>query len=549
MSEMVTKKIMRYIVPFSYGLSFDEAIAKIDGGENSLITFEKDQSGNSNGPESDVYDYVRNEFKFDEGNNKSKVGCSYRAKLDANNPVLQLVLDTTLFSNKNIGDQNILILDDLGLLIGRNGVGFLWYEIGTKRETKEAVCLESLEEFQNQFKELCRNDQKVSFWNRITVTERNKDTLTLPEYGIREEKVINNEVKSTFYYEPFSMGIWIAEILSFLQVAFVPERKNPINGILNNAKKKDVSAIERANFHYSIVEGKKKEHTAAFIPDKSLLFTYLSFETQETPEFSEEMVKKLIRLGNGYKSTYAIKKDTEKDVFKTFENIMWYTSQEGCACFALPDEKSKIFMETEMLSKVKTDYFTLYLKSLFQSYSLLMYAERIQNELSAVKTDYVDGTEENAIGDIESDINLFLTKSMATSVSHISHQSDFYIYVKERLHIKEDVDSVTAGLNALSELQKEKIQDLEAQRSDRIQTVMGLFSILAIGSALFDTYSIFKEVFSPEWNFISMIQNHPVRITVFLVVYILVIAVCIVATTYTFKAIRSAWGKNKGKKK
>ena len=47
--------------------------------------------------------------------------------------------------------------------------------------------------------------------------------------------------------------------------------------------------------------------------------------------------------------------------------------------------------------------------------------------------------------ELSNEINLFLTKSMATSVSHVDHQSSFFVYLKECLRIKENVESVTGG--------------------------------------------------------------------------------------------------------
>lgn len=549
MKEHIVEKITRYVVPFSYALPLDEAINRVENCENASITFRKESADIEQCTESDIYEYVRNEFKYSADNNRKKMGCSFKAVLDKNHPVLELVLESKLFSSENIGKQDILVLDELGIILGRNGVGFIWYEFCTQGNEVKPVKVDDFIDFQNQFKELCRNDQKVSFWNRIRVTENNKDYINIPTVGIKEEKRINDEIKQTNYYTPFSMGNWLAELLEFLQVKFTPERKNPIETIYKTVKKKDIDVVNRSNMTYQIIDGEAISKSPKYIPDKALLFSFCCFDVEERTTLDDDIIKNLVYFSNGYKSSYAIEPDIRTKIFTPFSNVAWFVSNEGCAGVALPTPESNEFMRSTLLSKAKVDYFTLYMKCLFQSYSLLSYAERIQNELSAVKTDYLEEAEEKTIENLVGSINLFLTKSMATSVSHIGHQSAFYIYIKERLHIHEDVKSVTSGLESLSEIEKENIQVKEAENSDRIQAVMGLFSVLVIGSALLDTYELLGK-FIPTWDLYSVLAGNPIYIAIYVVVFIFMITVSAIAAVYAFKAIRATrYSSKKNKKK
>ena len=95
MKEHIVEKITRYVVPFSYALPLDEAINRVENCKNASITFRKESVDIEQCTESDIYEYVRNEFKYSGDNNRKKMGCSFKAVLDKNHPVLELVLART----------------------------------------------------------------------------------------------------------------------------------------------------------------------------------------------------------------------------------------------------------------------------------------------------------------------------------------------------------------------------------------------------------------------------------------------------------------------
>ena len=65
---------------------------------------------------------------------------------------------------------------------------------------------------------------------------------------------------------------------------------------------------------------------------------------------------------------------------------------------------------------------------------------------------------------LTSKLNSFLVKGAYASVSHIQHQNGFYQYGIERLNIKEDVQSVTVGVEALAQIQRLKHEALEESK-------------------------------------------------------------------------------------
>jgi hypothetical protein len=89
-------------------------------------------------------------------------------------------------------------------------------------------------------------------------------------------------------------------------------------------------------------------------------------------------------------------------------------------------------------------------------------------------------------------------KGMHTSVSTVQHQNDFYNYVKKRLMIQEDVESIRFGTEALVEMQhmrherneaRQREKEAEIQnRQDRLQNMT-----LAVLS-LFPLFTVFRDL-------------------------------------------------------
>ena len=106
----------------------------------------------------------------------------------------------------------------------------------------------------------------------------------------------------------------------------------------------------------------------------------------------------------------------------------------------------------------------IYILLLYQLYSLIHFSEKIEYELSADAKDYLRAPEAYnlKLKEIQAEINTFLLKSVHTSVSQMQTQNDFYQFAKKNLRLREEIQSLTAGVDFLEEL-------LETQEEQRRQ--------------------------------------------------------------------------------
>ena len=58
-------------------------------------------------------------------------------------------------------------------------------------------------------------------------------------------------------------------------------------------------------------------------------------------------------------------------------------------------------------------------------------------------------------------------KSVHTSVSHVQYQNDVYNYIAKRIRIKENVESLTAGVDFLEELQETREEQKRMQQEKK----------------------------------------------------------------------------------
>lgn len=501
---IVNASCLRYVVAFKYAETFEDAIEKVEAQqlEKKNETKSKWQrrlsdDGAKNGPESDLYSYVRNEYRFDndtEGISEQKSGCEwlYCENVTTNKArgFKELVYFPKGLKEKDEPSQEELwdiSLTNLGLSLFRNGVGFVWYEIRIPKNADSNW----VKTFQNKIRELNRPDSSL-VWEKYQTNIKQSDDLFFKEGGNGYD----------YYLRTFSFGEWVNSVVGFLDVTFFSERKSTSENIR--------------------------------VPDKPLLFTYLSLGNGSPTADLSEKYSIVYHITNGYKDTYHFSEEIVSDIRKPFDDSFWYATKEGVAYITWPKQDNMEVFNTAIINKYTTDYFSLYLKVLYQSFSLLLYAEKIQAEISAVNRTYLVMPFDERITDLFGEINLFLAKSMATSVSHIHHQSEFYIYLKERLRVHDDVKSVTSGLNALDVLQREqkereeskRIQEelKEEQRRDReaqeardkqeerekesdrkIQGILIVFTLLGIFSALVDWFDfIYKFAANKEKEFEKM---------------------------------------------
>ena len=551
----VNTTCLRYIVPFKFSGTFDETMSRVEAQREDMPNengeyqklWERRKS-TLDGPESDLYDYVRNEFRFENDIDslaEQKTGCEWlfwksKESEGKNSQSIKELLyypekiqkkDTVLPKPWNINITN------LGLMLLKNGLGMIWYEI---KIPENGVDSKQLKKFQNIIRELNR-DETAYIWEQQT-------TNVKPAVGIvLEEK--SNEYMS--YINPFSFGKWINSIVGFLDVTYLAERKN-LYEIMVRKTMENVCGLSNKK----IYPDASYDTSAANLPDKAILFSYVSLESKNVEDEVKDRYTLTFHITNGYNDSYHFSEEIENEIKRPFDNVFWYATQEGVAYISWPECDNKAVFNNIIPSKVRTDYFALYLKVLYQSFSLLIYAERIQEEISAVNEKNLNTPLNKRGNELFGEINLFLTKSMATSVSHIHHQSEFYVYLKRQLRIHDDVKSVTAGLNALDSLQREQRQQEENQRfkevqeernmrenrerksDNKIQAIMGLFAMLGISSALVDCFDFIGKFDSKNGDFIQMLcTTRKWEIAFFIIIGI----ISIIAIFVSVKAIIDAF--------
>lgn len=563
----------RYVVSFKLECSFEEAFERIEEQKEAIVkknkkTGQREATGeyrkiwvrelvSLEGTERDLYNYIKNEYRFENSEDPlsdQKMGCEWlfwksRSSVVRNGENIVEML----YFPKGISKKDVSIpksfhvsITEAGINLYRNGLGFLWYEMALPLKEFDS---EKLKQFQNSVRELNRGDKTV-LWKKCS---------DVPKIGIANVQTREGIKK---YITPFSVGAWIEELLSGIKYSFIAQRKANFPYMLCESMK-NVSSLECKVIQNSDMNLYDYE----LAPDKAILFSYcaLKKEAEDTQSEREEMI---YHLANGYKNSYYFSPEIRREIKRPFDNVLWYATQEGAAYISWPENDNLEVFTSLIPSKMRVDYFTLYMKNLYQSFSLLLYAEKIQKEIPAVQIRQ-EREENNRISELFEEINLFLTKSMATSVSHIHHQSEFYIYLKKQLRIKEDVESITAGLNALDSLQREqrlrkenrrlaeewkaeqkrdhdemierqKRENREKKSDAKIQAIMGLFALLGISSAFVDCSDfITKFASGGEWGGFS-----PAEKGLHIMFFVIIGVISLLAIIFAVIALKDAWKKD-----
>ena len=498
----------RYVIPFEFDIDqgFENVCEKVDAYiDHPYDLFESEnyqgvekrwvRSSLRSKGEQDVYDFIIDEFsgtKDDDSTEKN--GCFWRYYSLENDPLKNNSFELYFTEAKSTDAEKTFFgisIVDMGLYVFRSGIGFLWYEISI--EPGEIENSEQLINFQNVFKELNRK-HNYHLW----IDTRD---LEVPSIIGESEKI------------PFMLGNWIAERLSFLGVKYQAQRENLYAELLAYHYWKDSSKNDKKEKQAVL-----SRSLPAVCPDRALLFSYAVFEGREDFCIDENSVRTAYYLTNGYKQSYNMSDNIADQVRKPFSNVIWMATREGCGYYAWADSKENIsFFIKGMYRKIMNDYFLLYIKVLYQSFSLMKYvvytAELLPNDVDEY-LEISDRAEElsDNISRIATEINLFLVKSIVASVSHIHHQNDFYRYLCEQFKIKEDVASVTAGLASLNEIQQEtvnkkhyqaemeersmrdKAEEREKKADNMFQIGLGLMTFLVVISAVADSYGIMESL-------------------------------------------------------
>ncbi len=452
----IKKGVYRYVVPFwfntednGYGKIVSELEQKTDFDTEMISSkdvrwvksgfWENYKSDKNSQAEMELYPYLTCIFSENDSLRSGK-GSNLGESFVINTDGKLFVADYLPDVNKSITFE----CGNLGLLILKNGVGFVWYEI---RFTQKGIDSDDLVAFQYRFKELAR-------------THDNDFRRTVGYDKERKERI----------YEPFCMGKWLTAFLNVnsLGIRFWAER---VNGNTNEV-----------------------------LPDKALLFQYAFADSDD----KSEKDKLLFELANGYNESYAVPENLSEIVYAPFGNFTFLITKGGMACVAISKDSNNDFFINQFPAKFIRDYFFMYLLLTYQSFSCLQYS-RLLTELPAEEDSFkTDAAHIDKLEMLNNKINLFLVKSVFDSVSSVGHQNSVYRYGKNRLCIENDIRSLTVGLEALRNSERDRRDRDEAEaeaKSDRkIERALTIFGLLAIFSALIDGLS-FIDWLNPEKEF------------------------------------------------
>lgn len=458
----------RYVVPFYYDIPFKDAVKEADGREGCPSPWERN-TASDDGPESDLFSSIKNEFRFPDGNDIStREGVSWNRRKPAAGARVQSGL---LFFRKSFhADEKEMTgytgfdISDAGLYLFRNSLGLFWYEITIK---KEELSLEEVIEFQSVIKELNRTGD-IRLWKQSSGDD--------PEAYLEYKKKGNDKKIHELYYVPFSIGDWIAGEVDFLKPVFLPDRKNGLNSNDGKSGEKYQKVPEKDSEVLKIIKDKAKAYKsrekAARVPDKALIFGYMCLG--ENAVDTEDMKKTAYHIANGYNLSYAVSDDTLSHSVHPFENVVWYASRSGASVVS----SGSGFFASEFKGRFKESYYAMYIKNLYQSYSMFLYSQKIDREIPADISLMKDGALFKKVSELYSEINLYMTKGTSTSVSHIDHQNDFYNYLKKRLLIDEDTKSVTEGLFRLDALLKDNNDRKTEKRQNFHNAIISIITAL-----------------------------------------------------------------------
>lgn len=538
----IGNKVLRYVIPFKTNISFDEAIRNISNYVDnanprfvkesyldvSRIRYDKLPNNkynkiitrgskicneykwdkclpnplNKEGKpiESDIYDYLKKEFIFDEDSNiENKIGLSWVLKpnFDTKGYSVDTLFSKMAIMPTGMNELKSFSITNLGLYLFKNNLGFLWYEVDCYTDNSDELL-----RFQYALREINHTKTfiKVNSNDELYIELKEKledktgehyiyfrladlfDQLLVKTLGVNNNEIKYLASRDNSYLKKFSIGQY-----EKLKDCIVSKSDK-----FTNTFEKDGSLD---------LNGSKK------VCDKPILYTYISSEVNEKIDdtfIDEEKRDLAFHICNGYKESYFYSDKIGTNMYQPFANILWAAGNEGCAIMAWgygsKDEDKYIesynykFYNGFFLEKIRGDYFHLFIRNLYQSYSLLMFSERIQYDLSGNRKDYYD--DEEQIGDknivenrkeieiLSTDINLFLTKNITTSVSHIKHQNDFYNFLTKAYRIDEESEYIIKGLEALNELSIKQDEMKEEILKSRQESALGIISFVGSLGAL-----------------------------------------------------------------
>ena len=419
--------VLRYIVPF-YVESKNKVNEQYEVIAEQLQAAKGYEIPNTSDSEKDLYEYIYDQIGM--GMDTKELGCVYEKKDVKEYRNLEYILSNDENNEKVFRFK----IANYKIYLFKTGVDFFCYDIEIK--DKENYELSDLVEFQNIFKELVRKDYIIRKYKEEKTSSDGKKQYVDAQETYRGAEAIHKELTSIFATDN--------------NVRYYSER---------------VITIDE-------VETK--------VIDKPILFSYVSVLDED--KLSDAYYKSAYYLSTGFTTKYEYNERRMEKVFRPFDNIIWEISKEGCCGLAVV-ENEKHYLYSDFKTRVKNDYFLLYILVLHQAHVMLDFSNMIARELPADYESYDDGEGKlyEIIKKIKLRLNVFLARNVYTSVSHIQHHNEFYDYAVRRLDIEHDIQSVSAGLGALEKTQqmnKERYEQIVKEKNSRNIKILIAFMTL-----------------------------------------------------------------------
>ena len=510
---------------------------------NSYIELQKKISQNCTNPssnwkpvtaskksEQDVYDYILRSLDGSKEDTPDYSICSIWNYNVGNGKELRYV-------NRSSPGINLAFdfkITNVELFLFSNHVGFICFEIVLPPDIND---YDTFIEFQNELKEfsftkkdsfLLEQAYKLSLMNTDIDDNANLFCGTKCVNQYNKERWIKNsclaKVKSQFdkdlihikendvspsrkqiiFYRTFNIGVWADLILKRL--------------LEDSSVFIEFYANRTTNINDDIIR----------TPDKSILFSYYVVDDLKLSE--KDIHDNVFRIANGYNNKYIVN-ISFKDYFEPLSGIIWYASRQGCGCIVYPPLSKSKYFNGKFRTKIMDDYFILYIVLLNQMLGLAYYAKTISTSFPSDIKRYTSPDKELyfKLSTVSTELNLFLMKCVCTSVSSIQQQNEFNYYVKQQLHIEEDIDALTKGLQKLNALQdsliKKEEEDKNSSMNQRLTISIAFLSLLAAISAICDSKALFWD--NNPLTFFDQYQYHPFFDIALLIVAIISIQVVI----------------------
>ena len=589
---MAGDRMMRYIVPFYFDGAYEEVCRKLSEASDE---WEPGQVACRY-----VYLHIYQSVNYAKGE-KEKQGGVWRQ----NRQSAKINLWLKLREN----EARYASISNSGIYLFRTGIGLFWYEIDFK-DTELPV--DTLIEYEDQLQTFGLNKREhfiyrvagkksfiVSDHPNLKEENSGKEEGKQPILQIREEKApITGQLIEVYHRVPALSGknVYLcADFEKHTETPVLEKKENErIDFCLTRLEQNEsevkayISFREIESFSipqwmneklqvlgcgisFCMMEGikskrGKKGQSETNGPRRALLYNYFSFEQEAEAQSDEGQRKQMLLdradfLTAGHNKNFLRSPDVSEYVYQPFKDAYWYVSNSGCGCYVYKNEENRHYLKTNLSDNVRRDYFMIYILLLYQLYSLIHFSEKIEYELSADAKDYLKAPEAYnlKLKEIQAEINTFLLKSVHTSVSQMQTQNDFYQFAKKNLRLREEIQSLTAGVDFLEELletqeeqrrqEKENAELLQRQQEeDKLSVGVAVLSLLAILSAFADGIGFLNEI-KEAGSLMNLCREniaYPIILVIVVLIGFVALVVCKDSAVRYWRSKRKALDRNVG---